>query len=502
MTIALTKTDTPFALEIKNISKFFPGVVALNQISMNIEWGTIHGIAGENGSGKSTLLRIISGMEKPDQGEVLYNSLSAKESHKLLQKDVAMVTQEPSLVNSLSVAENISIGRRSQNESRWLVNWKKHMQIASDYLEKLGVTDIDLKCKVEHLSPDKQQLILIARALASNPKILLLDEATSSLSEDQTLTLFSVLEGLKADGLCIIFISHRLKEYTRLCDYVTILRDSNYIRDLNHEDMTEDFIVTSMVGRELKDYYPEKEATQTEEEAIAFRDFSCRQVKNVSFSVKKGEIFVLAGLDGCGRSELLKGLFGVIPTKGFLEVYGENMKFRNPREAMDKGFSYIPGERKSEGIIAEMSIMENAMLSYRSQKPFWKWIERKFEKEKFLEMKESMQIKAPSIHTLIKTLSGGNQQKVVLARALALKPKFLLLEEPTRGIDVGAKAEIYKLLRELTKQGVTVMISTSELPEAIGIADRIGVMFRGSLQKILHEDEMSEEKVMHYATGN
>ena len=180
----------------------------------------------------------------------------------------------------------------------------------------------------------------------------------------------------------------------------------------------------------------------------------------------------------------------------------KSLTFRNPREAIDKGFSYIPGERKSEGIIGEMSIMENAMLSYRSQKPFWKWVEQKFEKEKFIEMRKNMRIKAPTIHTLIKTLSGGNQQKVVLARALALKPKFLLLEEPTRGIDVGAKTEIYKLLRELTKQGVTVVVSTSELPEAIGIADRIGVMFRGSLQKILHEDEMSEEKVMYFATGN
>lgn len=502
MTTALKKVGTPFALEINNISKFFPGVVALNQISINTEWGTIHGIAGENGSGKSTLLRIISGMEKPDQGEIHYNGLSAKESHKLLQKNVAMVTQEPSLVNSLSVAENISIGGRNKNASKWLVNWKKNKQIASEYLEKLGVTGIDLNLNVEHLSPDKQQLILIARALASNPKILLLDEATSSLSEDQTLILFSVLDELKAKGLCIIFISHRLKEYIRLCDRVTVLRDSNYIGDLKKEDMTEDSIVSSMVGRELKDYYPAKAASRTEEEAIAFRDFSCHQVKKVSFSVKKGEIFVLAGLDGCGRSELLKGLFGVIPVKGTLEVYGEALTFRSPREAIDKGFSYIPGERKSEGIIAEMSIMENAMLSYRSQKPFWKWIEQKFEKEKFLDMKENMRIKAPSIHTLIKTLSGGNQQKVVLARALALKPKFLLLEEPTRGIDVGAKAEIYKLLRELTDQGVTVMVSTSELPEAIGIADRIGVMFRGGLQKILHEDEMSEEKVMYYATGN
>lgn len=494
------KEFTPFTVEIRNISKFYPGAVALNNISTRLESGTIHGIAGENGSGKSTLLRIISGMENPDQGELIYKGLTAKESHKHLQQDVAMVTQEPSLVSSLSVAENILIGKN--NDSKWFVNWKKYREIALEYLELLGVTGIDLNRKVEFLSPDKQQLILIARALASKPKILLLDEATSSLSEDQTLKLFSVLDELKERGVCIIFISHRLKEYLRLCDTVTVLRDSNYICDLKKTNMTEHSIVTSMVGRELEDYFPSKINIRSEEQAISLYEFSCLQVRDASFTIKQGEIFVLAGLDGCGRSELLKGLFGVIPSKGKLEVYGKEMKFRNPREAINSGFSYIPGERKSEGIIAEMSIMENAMLSYRSQKPFLKWIEHKFEKEKFLEMKENLKIKAPSIHSLIKTLSGGNQQKVVLARALALKPKFLLLEEPTRGIDVGAKAEIYKLLRELTEHGVTVIVSTSELTEAIGIADRIGVMFRGRLSKILHEKEMSEETIMHYATGN
>ncbi|KAA9026987.1 sugar ABC transporter ATP-binding protein [Niallia endozanthoxylica] len=489
-----------FALEIKNMTKHYPGVVALNGISMNIEWGSIHGIAGENGSGKSTLLRIISGMEKQNQGEVVYDGQSLKESQRLLQRDVAMVTQEPSLVNSLSVAENIAMGNR--HEYKLFVNWKKYKQIALKYLELLGVSDIDLDIPVEILSPDKQQLILISRALASNPRVLLLDEATSSLSEDQTIKLFTVLDELKAKGLAILFISHRLKEYIRLCDTVTVLRDSNYICNLKKQELSEDAIVSSMVGRELKDYYPPKGKVPSEEQAIVFHDFYCKQVRNVSFSIKKGEVFVLAGLDGCGRSELLKGLFGVLPSKGKLEIHGEPITFKNPRQAIDKGFSYIPGERKAEGIIAEMSIMENAMISYRSQKAFWKWIGRKVEKDMFLQMKENMKIKAPTVHTLIKTLSGGNQQKVVLARALALNPKFLLLEEPTRGIDVGAKAEIYRLLRELAQQGVTVIVSTSELPEAIGIADRIGVMFRGHLQKVLDQAEMTEEKVMYYATGN
>jgi len=496
----ILKQNGRFALEIKNISKHYPGVVALNGISMNIKWGSIHGIAGENGSGKSTLLRIISGMEKSNQGEVVYDGQSPKESQRLLQRDVAMVTQEPSLVNSLSVAENIAMGNR--REYKLFVNWKKYKEVASKYLELLGLSDIDLDIPVETLSPDKQQLILISRALASNPRVLLLDEATSSLSEDQTIKLFTVLDELKAKGLAILFISHRLKEYIRLCDTVTVLRDSNYICNLKKQELSEDSIVSSMVGRELKDYYPPKEKVPSEEQAIVFRDFHCRQVRNVSFSIKKGEVFVLAGLDGCGRSELLKGLFGALPSKGELKVNGESITFKNPRQAIDKGFSYIPGERKAEGIIAEMSIMENAMISYRSQKAFWKWIGRKVEKDMFLQMKENMKIKAPTVHTLIKTLSGGNQQKVVLARALALNPKFLLLEEPTRGIDVGAKAEIYRLLRELAQQGVTVIVSTSELPEAIGIADRIGVMFRGHLQKVLDQEEMTEERVMYYATGN
>ncbi|WP_338448168.1 sugar ABC transporter ATP-binding protein [Niallia oryzisoli] len=489
-----------FALDVNNITKHYPGVVALNHISMKIQWGSIHGIAGENGSGKSTLLRIISGMEKQDQGEIVYDGQPLKESHRLLQREVAMVTQEPSLVNSLSVAENIAMGKR--RDFKLFVNWKKYKQVASEYLERLGVPGIDLDCPVETLSPDKQQLILISRALASNPRILLLDEATSSLSEDQTMKLFTLLDELKAKGLAILFISHRLKEYIRLCDAVTVLRDSNYICHLKKQELNEDSIVSSMVGRELKDYYPPKVKIPSVEQVIVFRDFHCKQVRNVSFTINKGEIFVFAGLDGCGRSELLKGLFGVLPSKGGLEVNGQSITFKNPRQAIDKGFSYIPGERKAEGIIAEMSIMENAMISHRSQKAFWKWIGRKAEKDLFLRMKENMKIKAPSIHTLIKTLSGGNQQKVVLARALALNPKFLLLEEPTRGIDVGAKAEIYKLLRELTEQGVTVIVSTSELPEAIGIADRIGVMFRGNLQKILQQEEMTEEQVMYYATGN
>ncbi|NHC43277.1 sugar ABC transporter ATP-binding protein [Bacillus sp. MM2020_1] len=492
--------NSRIALEIKNITKHYPGVVALNNISMNMEWGTIHGIAGENGSGKSTLLRIISGMEKQDQGEVVFDGHPLKESYKHLQQNVAMVTQEPSLVNTLSVAENISMGKR--REFKLFVNWKKYKEVATEYLEKLGVSEIDLDSPVENLSPDKQQLILIARALASNPRVLLLDEATSSLSEDQTMTLFTVLDKLKAKGLSIIFISHRLKEYIRLCDEVTVLRDSKYICNLKKSELSEQSIVTSMVGRELKEYYPEKVSTPSEEYAIVFHDFHCRQVRNVSFSIKKGEVFVLAGLDGCGRSELLKGLFGVLPSKGRLEVNGEPSTFKNPRQAIEKGFSYIPGERKVEGIVAEMSIMENAMISYRSQEASWRWIGRKTEKDMFLQMKKNIRIKAPSIHALIKTLSGGNQQKVVLARALALNPKFLLLEEPTRGIDVGAKAEIYKLLRELTLQGVTVIVSTSELPEAIGIADRIGVMFRGCLQKILQQEDMTEEMVMYYATGN
>ncbi|VEF46591.1 ribose ABC transporter ATP-binding protein [Bacillus freudenreichii] len=493
-------SDNDMAIEVIGVSKSYPGVQALSDISMSIEWGSIHGLAGENGSGKSTLLRILSGLEPASSGEVRFSGESLSRTKNNLTKHVAMVTQEPSLVESLTVAENIALA--SNLYRKWFVNWKSSKEIAESILQRLGADEIDTEGIVANLPPDQQQIISIARALAANPQILLLDEATSSLTEDQTERLFLLLDELRAEGKIIIFISHRLKEYIRLCDKITVLRDGSYICKLQHPNFSEEDIVTAMVGRKMSEYFPPRTSSDYDEIALHLKKFNSLNAKEVSLAVKKGEIFVFAGLVGCGRSEMLRGLFGVHPSHGEVEIYGKAFSPHSPRDSVQRGISYIPSERKAEGIVAGLSVLENGVLSLRLRNSIWKWVNFNQEKEIMHRMVKSMNIKTPSLETDIQTLSGGNQQKVILARSIATHPKILLLDEPTRGIDVGAKAQIYQLLRQLSKEGVTVIISTSDLQEALGIADRVGVMFRGHLKKVLNPDELSEENVMYYATGN
>ncbi len=487
-------------IEFSVISKSYPGVKALSNITFSVYPGSIHGLAGENGSGKSTLLRILTGLEKADDGEVWIKGKPLADFLKASKNKIAMVTQEPSLVRPLTVAENIAFS--NSKSSKGFINWNQYKEVAQAALDQLKA-DIDINAKAETLPPDQEQLVSIARALAKDPDILLLDEATSSLTDDQTENLFSLLEELREKGKIIIFISHRLKEYTRLCDRITVLRDSEFICELEQQEITEEQVVNAMVGRQMSEYFPVREPLRQSEIALSLTDYSCgNSVKEVSLSVRKGEIFVLAGLVGCGRSELIKGIYGISSSSGQLEVFSNSVAFKTPREAMDAGFAYIPAERKSEGIVAGLSVQENGVLSLRLNSHLIKWLNFKQEKERMEEMVQKLTIKTSSLTTPIETLSGGNQQKVILARAIAITPKILLLDEPTRGIDVGAKAEIYNLLDQLTKEGMTVIISTSDLQEAIGIADRVGVMFRGSLQKILGSAELSEEKIMYYATGN
>lgn len=487
-------------IEFSVISKRYPGVKALSDVTFSVYPGSIHGLAGENGSGKSTLLRILTGLEEADSGEVRVSGKTLTDFLKTSKNKIAMVTQEPSLVRPLTVAENIAFSNSSS--SKLFVNWNQYKEVAKAALDQLKA-NIDINAKAETLPPDQEQLVSIARALAKNPDILLLDEATSSLTEDQTENLFSLLDELREKGKIIIFISHRLKEYTRLCDRITVLRDSEFICELQPPAITEEQIVNAMVGRQMSEYFPTREPLRQSEIAISMTDYSCgNNVKEVSLSIRKGEIFVLAGLVGCGRSELIKGIYGISSISGTLEVFSKQASFKKPREAMDAGLAYIPAERKSEGIVAGLSVQENGVLSLRLNNHLLKWINFKKEKEKMEEMVQKLTIKTSSLSTPIETLSGGNQQKVILSRMIAVTPKILLLDEPTRGIDVGAKAEIYNLLNQLTKEGMTVIISTSDLQEAIGIGDRVGVMFRGRLQKILSSAELSEEKIMYYATGN
>ena len=486
-------------IEIKDICKNYPGVQALSNISLEINWGTILGLAGENGSGKSTLLKIITGMETVDSGEVRVDGRLISGIKAGLHSRISMVTQEPSLVESLSIAENIAMGRFLGN--KFIMNWNSVQEIALKCIERLGA-QIDLNTKVSSLPPDQQQIISIARSLASDPKILLLDEATSSLTDDQTERLFQLLVELKNQGKIIIFISHKLKEYIKICDRITVLRDSNYICNMEVPGINEQDVINAMVGRELTKLFPPRISSTNQNVAIKLDELNSKNIKNISFTVNKGEIFVLSGLVGCGRSEVLRSLYGALPYSGRIELNGKEINIRSSREAIKAGIAYIPAERKSEGIIGGLSVLENGILGLRLRNPIWSWIKQSQEREAVQQMVKDFHIKTPSLETAIETLSGGNQQKVILARSIVTNPMILLLDEPTRGIDVGAKAEIYHLLRKITEKGVTIIVSSSDLQEVIGLADRVGVMFRGHLQKILNEPNFTEEKVMYYATGN
>ncbi|MDN3436840.1 sugar ABC transporter ATP-binding protein [Planococcus sp. APC 3900] len=487
------------AVEFNNISKFYPGVKALSSINFSIKWGTILGLAGENGSGKSTLLKLLTGIEKASEGDVKVRSETITSIKSARRQKIAMVTQEPSLVDELSIAENVIV-----NESgKWFVNWKEKEKKTSFYLGKLGL-DLNVKKKAGKLSPDQQQLVSIAKALATEPTILLLDEATSSLTDDQTELVFELLQEFKKNDNIVIFISHKLKEYLKICDEIIVLRDSHYISRILPPHWTEEKIISSMVGRELSNLYPMKKQAQHSNIMLSIKNLIIKNSANKSLdiNIRKGEIFAFSGLVGCGRSEILRALIGDMESDGHIDLDGKNYPCQNAVEALKRGVTLIPAERKSEGIIGHLSVYENAVLGVRSQKSLFGLVNRKKEEKVVEKIIADLGVKTASVHTHIEHLSGGNQQKVILGRALSIAPQVLLLDEPTRGIDVGAKSEIYHLLRKLSDEGLTVIISSSDLQEVVGVADRVGVMFRGELKTILTNHEVTEENIMYYATGN
>ncbi|MFS0725744.1 sugar ABC transporter ATP-binding protein [Paenibacillus sp. 1P07SE] len=489
------------AIEVDGLYKAFPGVMALTDLSLTIRSGEIYGLAGENGSGKSTLLRIIAGLDKPDDGEVRIWGQRLHGIRSALRSGIAFVTQEPSLVGSLSVAENIGLGLHAGNGL--LVRRGRRDMRVREMLGMLGMAELDLHQPAGRLQPHEMQMATIARALISDPDILLLDEATSSLTDDQTERLFTLLRQLKARGKTIVFITHKLTEYLALCDRIAVMRDSQLVCELERGEMEEERIVREMVGRELTQLFPEPPAATGLLPVVQLRleDVSCDGASGISADFRQGEIFVLAGLSGCGRSELLRAVIGAVPWQGAMELEHQLYRPGSPGDAVQAGIAYIPAERKSDGIIAGLSVLENTVISRRLRDRPWGRVKAEQERQLYDELKEVFKIKAASGAVRIETLSGGNQQKALLARATSWTPRVLLLDEPTRGIDVGAKADIYRLLRQLTADGVTVIVSTSDLQEAVGIADRIGVMFRGRLLQVLEQD-LTSERVMYYATGN
>ncbi|MFH0991709.1 MAG: sugar ABC transporter ATP-binding protein [bacterium] len=496
------------SIELQNISKRFGGTIALDQVSFSIKQGEVHAVLGENGAGKSTLMRILSGVIWKDAGTItLYGAVKELLSPVEAQREgISTVYQEPNLVPHMSVAENIFLGHEKTNrlgfvDSGWL------NQRAEEILANLEL-NIKPTTLLIDLAPAQVQLVQIARALAFSTKILILDEPTASITEHETTVLFSLLKKLNAGGLTIIYVSHRLKEIYELCHRVTVLRDGRYTGTAEVAGISERDLISMMVGRALTDSAVGARENILSDVRLELKNVSMKNapipVSTISLTVRKGEIVALAGLVGSGRSEVAKGVFGLNRIdNGELFLNGRQVTIHNPEHAISQSIGFVPEDRKGEGLILAYSIKHNISLAGLKQISKAGFINKSTEASLAREGLSQLAIKAESIDIEAATLSGGNQQKVVLAKWLWLKPQLLILDEPTRGIDVGAKAEIHRLIFELAENGISILLVSSELPEVLTLADRIYVMRDGHIAGELNRSEASQEAIMHLAAiGN
>ncbi|PLV58395.1 sugar ABC transporter ATP-binding protein [Thermotoga sp. KOL6] len=485
---------------MKHITKRFPGVIALDRVDFDLDKGEIHALVGENGAGKSTLMKILAGILKPDEGKILLEGKETLFSSVLdaQNKGIAMIYQELHLCENLTVAENIFLGL----ERRWNVSKKQLFAEAKKLLEQLGF-DLDPSDKVENLGVSEKQLVSIAKALSRNVKILIMDEPTATITEHEVERLFEIMRDLKGQGISIVFISHRLEEIFEIADRVTVLRDGKKVGTGRIEDFDRNEIIKMMIGRTITEMYP-KFNTPEEETVFQVKNFAVpNHVEPLSFTVKKGEIFGVAGLVGCGKSELALGLFGAIESRfEEMALFGEKItKLKTPLDALKNGIVMIPEDRKIMGLVLELSVMKNIILPNTELVSHFVKIDWKKAMEMSERLVEYLKIKTPSVKQLVKNLSGGNQQKVVIAKYLLKKPRLAIFVEPTRGIDVGSKVEIYKLINRLANEGVGIIFISSELPEIVNLCDRVMVLHRGKKTALLEKEEITQENIIRAAMG-
>lgn len=501
-------------LEMNAISKEFPGVKALSNVNFKVKRGEIHCLVGENGAGKSTLMKVLSGVYPYGtySGDIIYNGEKQQYKHIADSESagIAIIYQELALIPELTVYENIYFGHEIVEGN--VINWNKTIVKANEMLEKIKL-NINSSMKIKDLGVGKRQLVEIAKALSKDVKLLILDEPTAALNEDDSENLLHLLRDLKEQGVTSIMISHKLKEIVSIADTVTVLRDGKTIcsMDTKHTAVTEQEIIKHMVGREIENIYPKREKRDFGEIIFEVRDWSAkdpileRQVlKNININVRKGEIVGIAGLMGAGRTELALSIFGNTTkykiTQGEIIVMGKTMKFHHPKDAMNAGIAYVTEDRKKNGLVLMQDIKFNTSFANLKRITEGFVINENEEISIVGDYKKSIGIKAPSIKQIVGNLSGGNQQKVSLAKWLFVGPKLLILDEPTRGIDVGAKFEIYTLMNQLVEQGMSIIMISSELLEIIGMSDRIYVMSEGRITGEVSREEASEENVMALAT--
>lgn len=492
-----------YILEMKNISKTFPSVKALDGVTLKIRAGTVHALMGENGAGKSTLMKCLFGIYTRDSGEILLDGqeVNFKNSREALEHGVAMVHQELNQALKRSVSDNIWLGRYPTFMG-FVTRERKMRKQTLDIFSDLGIS-VDPDTIMERMSVSERQMVEIAKAVSYDSKIIVLDEPTSSLNDREVEHLFAIIEKLRARGCGIIYISHKMEEILRISDEITVMRDGRHVATELSENMSMEKIIKLMVGRELTERFPQKR-NERGEEVLKIEGLSTRYapIRDVSFSVRSGEIVGVAGLGGSGRTELLESIFGLCEkSSGMITLHGKQIANRTPRESKRNGFAMLTEERRATGIFGIRDITDNTVISglrkYRAGGIFLS--DRKMKKDTDWSI-EAMRIKTPSRTTKIRTLSGGNQQKVILGRWLLTEPEVLLLDEPTRGIDVGAKYEIYQLIIALAEAGKCVIMVSSEMPELLGVCDRILVMSGGRLAGELDVKDATQEKIMELAS--
>lgn len=490
----------PGTLEIRNVSKAFPNVQALNDVSLDIRPGEILAFMGENGAGKSTLLKIINGDYQPDSGTLSIDGqhLIFTNPYAAHKAGVRVIYQEPEIIPGVDVAENIWVGELPRKFG--FVNYRQLKEQVQASLKEYGFDDIlPIDLLGDQLSSAQRQIVEIMRALKSGVRVLALDEPTSSLSDEEVDRLFTLVRRLRDEGVAIIYVSHRIKEILRLCDRVAILRDGNLVTVRSASDLTDADIIRLMVGRDLSDVFHRKQAV-TNREVLRVENLNSNWHTDINFYINAGEVVGFSGLVGAGRTELAKVIFGDMPkNSGKIFLDGKETIIRRPDEAIAKGIGFAPEDRKREGLVLIRSVLENASIAILPRLSRFHFVRSHLERKIVTGFIEKLQVKTPSIYQDVGKLSGGNQQKVVLARWLAARPKVLILDEPTRGIDVGAKAEIYHLIDELANEGFAIMFISSDLPEILGLSDRIYVMQNGRISGELTGAEATEEKVLGLA---
>jgi len=481
-----------YILEMKDITKIYPGTKALDKVKFQLKKGTVHALMGENGAGKSTLMKILAGLCQPNEGEIIYNDkkITVENPIKAFHLGISMIHQELMPILEMTIAENIFLGREPVKFG--VVDYKALYKQTKVLLEHIGIA-IDPSTKMRELKVSDMQLVEIAKAVSYDSKVIIMDEPTSAITDKEVDKLFTIIRELIADGKSIIYISHKMDEIFRISDYITVFRDGCYVGTEKSEKVSTEQLIAMMVGRELIDVFPKRDCVKRDHAVAEEVIFSVknlnqnRKFRNVSFNLRRGEILGIAGLMGSGRTEVMEAIFGITKLdSGEIFINNKKVKINKPADAIKHGIAFVTEDRKLEGLSLPLSVKHNMTISSLDAYAWNGVINEK---------------KDPSANAEIKTLSGGNQQKVVLGKWLMTQPKILILDEPTRGIDIGAKAEIYKLMNQFAEEGFAIIMISSELPEVLGMSDRVIVFHEGKVSGELSRENFCQENVMHLATG-